>query len=345
MYTIHKQQSLKEALEMLNQQQGGLTLWVLDAAQRLVGVLTDADTRKAILGGKNLTASVEEVMNPQVHYLHKEQYSLADVDRLRQADITEVPVLEADGTIYKIANLQKLRSILPLDVIIMAGGRGERLRPLTDETPKPLLPVGGKPILEHSLNHLCSYGIDTLYLSVRYKSDKIKEWLGNGSRLGMHVNYLEEDKPLGTLGAASQVNGLRHEAILVMNSDLLTTIDLEDFYRSFLATGASMAVATTPYKVDVPYAVLNIDGEQVTAVKEKPTYTYYSNAGIYLIKKEVLQRIPHNQHYNAFELMEELIAEGARVTHFPILGYWLDIGRPEDYRKAQQDIKRLRGQG
>ncbi len=331
----------RAALARLDQVPGPKTLFILNDAGCLAGTLSDGDVRRGLLAGADLDDGVARFMNPRFRALRHGTYTVDDVRALRQQQIYLVPVLDADGCLRRVADLRTDRSILPLDAVIMAGGRGERLRPLTDTTPKPLLPVGDKPIIEHNVDRLISYGVRNLSITVKYLGEQLEAFFGDGSAKGARIGYTREDAPLGTMGALALVEGLEHDTVLVMNSDLLTDIDFEDFYDSFIASGAEMAVASVPYNVPVPYAVLEVDDERILSFKEKPTYTYYSNGGIYLLKRSLIARIPVGGHYNATDLMEGLIAEGRKVSHYPLLGYWLDVGKHEDYRKAQEDIRHL----
>ena len=199
----------------------------------------------------------------------------------------------------------------------------------------------GKPIIEHNVDRLSLYGIDDFWISVNYLGEQIEQFLGNGSEKSINISYVREDRPLGTIGSVSQIRDFQHDTILVTNSDLLTNIDYEHFFLEFISQNADMAVVTIPYKVNIPYAVLEtVDGE-VKNFKEKPTYTYYSNGGIYMVKREALDLIPENSHYNATDLMERLISEGKKVFSYPLMSYWLDIGNPEDFDKAQRDFANI----
>lgn len=225
----------------------------------------------------------------------------------------------------------------------MAGGKGTRLMPLTKDTPKPLLKVGDKPIIEHNIDRLANFGIDQQFISIKHLGHLIKDYFGNGENKSINIKYITEEKPLGTIGAISTVQEtLLHDVQLVMNSDILTNINYEEFYTEFINEEADFAVATIPYEVKIPYAVLVTEGKNITNFKEKPTYTYYSNAGIYLMKKDIIKLIPKNKFYNTTDLMEDLIRRGKKVISFPILDYWLDVGKHDDYQKAQEDIKHLK---
>jgi len=223
----------------------------------------------------------------------------------------------------------------------MAGGRGERLRPLTDNTPKSMLPLGNKPIIEHSIDRLISFGIESITISVRYLSDQIINYFGDGSAKGISISYIEEDAPLGTIGCLSLIENVKHDAVLVLNSDVFTSIDYENFYLNFLNANADMAVASIPYTVDIPYAIMELSDNSIVNFEEKPKNTYYANAGIYLIKKEYITKIPKDAFYNATDLMKQIISCNGKLVHSPIAGYWIDIGKHDDYIKAMEIVKHL----
>jgi NDP-sugar pyrophosphorylase family protein len=268
-----------------------------------------------------------------------------DQNKLKQyksAGVDLLPVVSQDLTINSILDLKSHHSIIPVSAFIMAGGRGERMRPLTDSTPKPLLRVGDKPILEHNIDRLIQYGVEEFFISIRYLGDSIKQYFGDGHRKGIRIQYVEEIEPLGTAGALSLASEFSNETILLMNSDLLTTLDFADFFLHFQNSAAQISASSIPYTVNIPYGVFEIDQmENVLSLREKPSYTYYSNAGIYLLKKDMLSIIPSGKLYNATDLMEDAIRKNMKVVNFPILGYWLDIGKQEDFVKAQLDIKHL----
>jgi NDP-sugar pyrophosphorylase family protein len=205
-----------------------------------------------------------------------------------------------------------------------------------------LLKVGNKPIIEYNVDRLSKFGVHFINISIKYLGQQLIDYFGNGSDQGLEICYVKEDEPLGTIGALAQVPSIHNDYVLVMNSDLLTDIDYEDFYLDFINKDADMAIATIPYNVKIPYAVLELDDDRITSFREKPTYTYYSNGGIYIMKREIAEMVPKDSFYNATDLMEELIKQGKKVVQYPILGYWLDIGKPNDFEKAQDDIKHLK---
>ena len=341
---ITTDKTIKQAMEALNGLEGkySLTLFVVNENNHLLGTLTDGDIRRGLLDGKNISDSLETIMFKNFRFLQRNKFGLKEIDNLKKDEIELVPLLDENKQIIRIIVLSEKKSILPVDAFIMAGGEGKRLRPLTIDLPKPLLKVGDKPILEHNIDRLQSFGVDNIYMSVNYLADKIEDFFADGLSKDVKISYIKENKALGTIGSLALVEDFLHDTVLVMNSDLLTNIDFEDFYRTFVKSNADMAVAGVPYKVDVPYAVMEVDGEKVTSFKEKPTYTFYSNAGIYLIKRKLIDLIPKNDFYNATDLMDRIIADGFNLVYYPILGYWLDIGQHDDYKKAQEDIKHIK---
>ena len=230
---------------------------------------------------------------------------------------------------------------MPIDAVIMAGGRGERLQPLTNLTPKPLLKVGDKSIIEHNLDRLTMFGIDDYWISVKYLGEQIEQHFGNGKYKNIKIEYVWENNSLGTIGAVSQIINFKHDYVLVTNSDLLTNIDYEHFFLEFIKQNADLAILTIPYQVNIPYAVLETKDGKVKSFKEKPTYTYYSTGGFYLMKREMVRFIPKNKLYNATDLIKDLIQRNYKIISYSFSGYWLDIGKHDDFKKAQIDIKHI----
>lgn len=342
-YTIPLGSTARDALKRLNDlgEPSGV-LFVLDDKERVVGTLTDGDVRRGLLKDYDVDDPLDKYMHRNFLYFNDRTYTKERIKEVKAHKIRFAPYLDKNGRIQKIIPLSELRTILPLDVVIMAGGRGTRLRPLTDDVPKPLLKVGSKPILEHTIDRLYTFGINHVTIAVGYLGDKIKKYFGDGSDRGMTIRYVVEKKPLGTMGAVALVDKFFNNQLLVMNADLLTNFDIEEFFDTFVESDADMLVPTVPYSVNVPYAVMEIgDNQNVTALKEKPRYTYYANAGIYMMKKKLVKLIPRNTLFNATDMMQLVIKRKYTLVTEPILGYWLDIGRMEDYVKAQQDLKHL----
>lgn len=336
--------TVKDALIKLNTlpTRDSLTLFVVNKDNKLVGTLTDGDIRRSLINNLPVESGIDKAMNKNFKFLKKGDYSLSQINAFKKDEIDLIPFIDENGIIIKIIDLSKISTYLPIDAVLMAGGEGKRLKPLTDNTPKPLLKVGNKPILEYNVDRLISFGVDTIHLSVNYLSEQIKNYFGNGNEKNIRVDYVEEKEPYGTIGSVSLIKKFNHEHVLVMNSDLLTNIDFEDMFRFYSDNDADMAVACIPYQVSLPYGIVENKGIKVTGIKEKPTYTYYSNAGIYLIKKSMLPYIPEHTVFNATDLIETLINKGKTVVNYPVLCYWLDIGKHEDFIKAQEDIKHLK---
>lgn len=341
-HLVDQHSTIKEALAKLDILAADAILFVVDQEQKLVGSLTDGDVRRGLLKDMSINQPVIDFIQPNPKFILKSSYDVEDLEKFRAANLKIIPVLNDARQVINVINFRFLKSYLPIDAIIMAGGRGTRLKPLTNNTPKPLLKVAGKPIIEHNIDRLISFGIDDIWLSINYLGGQLKEYFEDGQSKGVQINYVTEDKPLGTVGAVRAIKNLKHDTILITNSDILTNLDYEDFYKNFIQSKADLSVVTIPYEVLIPYAVLETDKGSVKSFKEKPTYTYYSNGGIYLIKKELLDLIPENEFYNATDLMEELIKRGKKVNSYPLRGYWLDIGKHEDYNKAQEDYKHIK---
>ena len=334
--------SVKDTLKVLDELSSDAIVFLVDEADRLIGSITDGDFRRGFIRGLDFNNPLRDFIQPNPKFIRKAGYNIADIIAYRERNYKILPVLDQDNRVLNVVNFRIPKSYLPIDALIMAGGRGERLKPLTDTTPKPMLMVGDKPILEHNINRLKSYGIDDIWISLRYLGSQISGYFQNGSERSLHIRYIEETEPLGTAGALALAEGMAHDTVLLMNSDLLTNLDFEAFYQFFQESQADFAVACIPYQVNIPYAVMETQGHRVLGFKEKPTYTHYSNAGMYLMKRSVVDLIPKHQPFNATDLMEQLIEQGREVVSFPHTGYWLDIGKHEDYKKAGEDITHLK---
>lgn len=341
-HIIQKTEKVRDALRKLNVLAYDAILFVVDFDNRLIGSLTDGDLRRGFINGLGFEDEILNFIQSNPAYILEKEYAVNKLEEFRKKNFKIVPVLNDQHQIIDIINFRIRTTIIPLDAVLMAGGEGKRLRPLTEKTPKPLLKVGDKPIIEHNIDRLAKVGVKNINLSINYLGEQLEDYFGNGNDKNLNIKYVKEGKPLGTIGSILLVEKFEHDDILVMNSDLLTNIDFTDFYKTFKASNADMVVAATSYHVDIPYAVLETnDQQQVKSLKEKPRYTYYSNAGIYLMKKKLLEMIPQNQFFDITDLMDKILAMNLNLVTYPINGYWLDIGKLEDYKKAQEDIKHL----
>lgn len=341
-YIISQNATILDALVKIDDaSHDSQTLFVIDEQEKMVGTLTDGDIRRGLIGGCDVNTSVAKIMNRNFKFVRKGEDNAKSLKDFRSKLIYFIPVLDEEDHIIEVCNLIKYHNKLPIDAVLMAGGKGERLRPLTEKTPKPLLPVGGKAIIDHNIDRLISYGVKHINVTVNYLGEQIEEHFKEPHN-EIQVNCVREPKFLGTLGSIRFVGEFYNDTILVMNSDLLTNIDYEDFFLHFQLHDAEMSVAAIPYDVSIPFGILDLDGRNIKGLIEKPKYNYYANAGIYLIKRKVLDEIPENTFFNATDLVEKLISEGKGVIRYPLNGTWIDIGNPQEYQKANELVKHLR---
>lgn len=341
-HIISKEKTLLEALSQINSiGRGPLVLFVVDEDERMVGTLTDGDSRRALIAGASVNDKAEKVMHRDFNYMQVSDINnVQEIRHQKEMKMKLVPVLDDNKHIVDIIDLERFKTRLPIDAVLMAGGKGERLRPLTEKTPKPLLPVGDKAIIDHNVDRLISYGIQHINVTVNYLKEQIEEHYQK-PRNGVKIVTVREPQFLGTIGSVKFVSSFYNDTVLVMNSDLFTNIDYEDFFLHFQQHEAEMSVAAVPYNVSIPYGILDLDGRDIHGLIEKPKYTYYANAGIYLIKRRALKEIPDESFFNATDLVEKLIAAGKKVIRYPLNGTWIDIGNPQEYQKANDLVKHL----
>ncbi len=341
-HIIFQAETVREALKKLDKLASDAILFVADDKKRLIGSLTDGDLRRGFIRDLGFDDPLSKFIQDNPVFINRAGYSLEELKVYKSKNLRIIPIVDEDRVIVDILNFRIQRTIIPADGVLMAGGKGTRLMPLTADTPKPLLKVGNKPIIEHNIDRLVTYGVKRLHISINYLGDQLVDYFGDGEKNNAQINYVRETKPLGTIGSILLIEKFEHDDILIMNSDLLTDIDYADFFLTFKNSDADMAVAATSYNVEVPYGVLEVNDENdVKSLKEKPTYTYFSNAGIYLLKKSVLNMIPADKFFDITDLMTELLAQKKKLITYPITGYWLDIGKHEDFKKAQEDIKHI----
>ncbi len=333
---------IEQALLQLDKLAKDAILFVVDKNDVLLGSLTDGDVRRGLIKGISIDKLIIDIIQNNPRFIRKGERDIQKIIDYREGNFRIIPIIDKSDRVVNVINFREIDSYLPVDAVIMAGGRGQRLMPLTEKTPKPLLEVGDKPIIDHNLTRLSLFGIDDFWISVNYLGEQIEGYFGDGKDRNIKISYVWEDQPLGTVGAISKIDDFQHDYVLITNSDLLTNLNYEHFFLEFLRQDADLAVVTIPYHVTIPYAVLETSNGHVVNFKEKPTYTYYSNGGIYLVKRSALEIIPQNTNFNATDLMEQLIANGKKVFSYPFVGYWLDIGSPEDYEKAKIDIRNIK---
>ncbi|MCH5217353.1 MAG: NTP transferase domain-containing protein [Muribaculaceae bacterium] len=330
-HLISDRAPLFKALEQLNRLSGEtMTLFATDSDGRLTGSLTDGDIRRALLAGKTLEATVDGICRRECLRIERGGDAASTIAEARRRGVVLLPVVE-QGVIVSLVDLRRQRGLVPADGVLMAGGIGERLRPLTEKTPKPLLPVGRKPIIDHNVELMHAFGIENIFVTVNYLKEQVIAHFGE-SQPG--VTCVEEPKRLGTIGSLSLIADLKAPNVVVMNADLLTDINLEAMYLRHIDTEAWLTMAVIPYTVSVPYAIVDHQGDSVKGFTEKPTYNYYANAGIYMLRRDVVDAIPKGEYMDATDLIDRLLADGRRVSLYVIDGRWIDIGSPDDYRHA-----------
>ena len=340
-YILTDSATIKDALVALNNLSSDTqVLFIVNKNKELIGTLTDGDVRRGLIKGIGIDENVQSIMFRDFRYIYEHQKDALLIKGFRNKNIELLPCLNDKKQIVRVYDLKKIKSLLPIDAVLMAGGKGERLRPLTEKTPKPLLKIGDKAIIDYNVESLISYGVENINVTVNYLGELIEkhyeEPVGN-----VKVNCVREPKFLGTMGSVKFVDRLQNDTVLVMNSDLFTNIDFEGFYLHFREHKADMSVAAVPYSFSVPYGIFELEGSNIQSIKEKPIYNYYANTGIYLIRRDLLRLIPDDTFFDATDLIKLLVEQGYKVIRFPLTGYWIDIGKHDDFKKAQDFVKHL----
>jgi dTDP-glucose pyrophosphorylase/CBS domain-containing protein len=334
---VDPQASIRVALSELDRRGLEIVL-IADVERRVLGVMTDGDFRRALLAGRTLEDAAADVMNRRFVSVGPEVSRAEVLDLMRARGLQQIPVIDARG---RLAGLHVLRELIgavlrPNWAVIMAGGRGERLRPLTDDVPKPMLCVAGRPILERLVLHLVGYGIRRVYLAVNYKAEEIERHFGDGDGHGCEIIYLREDHPLGTAGALTLLPEPPSTPLLVMNGDLVTNVDVGGLLTAHAAGGNVVTVAVHEHAYRVPFGVVE-EGPAgvVDGLREKPTERWTVNAGMYVVDSAALAAIPAGEPYTMPALMEDCLNRGERVGLYRIEDDWIDVGRPRELMKAR----------
>lgn len=337
--TIKADASLREVMSVIDTSGRQIAL-VIDEHGALVATVTDGDIRRGLLRGLGLETPVAQVMhsNPTTVLTGASATSVQQL--MRERGVNHIPVVDSVGRLVALAMRDGLTGVEPRDnrVILMAGGLGTRLRPLTDTVPKPMLPVGGKPILELILRNFTEQGFHDFTISLNYKGDMIRDYFGAGTRFNARINYLEEDKQMGTAGALSLLETRPEKPFIVMNGDLLTAIPFDALIRFHQETNALATMCARDYPMQVPFGVIEVDDTALRRIVEKPTYSYFVNAGIYVLSPEALDYVAADEFLDMPTLFERIMASGERASVFPIREYWMDIGRPEDLDRARAEF-------
>lgn len=332
--------SLREAIRVIEESRKTIAV-VIDENRRLLGTVSDGDIRRAILAGKTLDAEVTEAMNRQPRTTTDDSSDSTLLQFIRKYDLEAVPVVDGDRRLRRVVHVNEL---MPGDAVggaegfdaavIMAGGEGRRLRPLTDSIPKPMVNVGGVPLIERLVKRIARAGVRSIYVAVNYLADVIENHLGDGSRFGASIIYLREQRKMGTAGALSLLPETPRGPLLVINGDIVTTSEFKNFLRFHMDYKAAVTVGAVTHRVQIPYGVIRCDGMHAVALEEKPSQFFLCNAGIYVVSPDVLRFLPDGEPYNMTELMQRCILERCPVVVFPIHEYWSDIGTPSDLQEA-----------
>ncbi|MCG7547223.1 nucleotidyltransferase family protein [Pseudoalteromonas sp. Of7M-16] len=336
--------TIREALQVIDKEALRVAVVVLEC-DKLAGVVTDGDIRRGILSGVELSEPVSVVMNSTPIYALDSLSSAEHQSIMQERKILSLPLVDSSG---KLIGLKTLYETLEVEkrenpIFIMAGGFGTRLRPLTDNCPKPMLKVGDKPMLETLIKHFKSFGFYNFYISTHYLPEVITNYFKDGKEFGINITYVHEDKPLGTAGALSLLpNDLPEEPLIMINGDILTNVDFSKVLDFHQEHNADATMCVRDYEIKVPFGVIEGEGNLISAIVEKPTYRYFVNAGIYVISNQVVRSLKGKDEYlDMPTLFEQKHQSGQKVLKFPIHEYWLDIGRHDDFQKAQVDIHNL----
>ncbi|MGC3972607.1 MAG: nucleotidyltransferase family protein [Pirellulales bacterium] len=345
-FCITPEASIRDAIDRIDKGAKGIVL-VVDDCRRLLGTITDGDIRRAILARTQLDEPLGKLLDqksaankrrPVVGYVGMSRDEMTSLLNLHT--VHQLPILDDAGCVVDLVTLESLLPDYapPLEAVIMAGGFGTRLQPLTNDTPKPMLPVGGRPLLEVAVSQLQRAGIRRVNVTTHYLPDKIVNHFGDGAKFGVELNYVNEESPLGTAGALQLLESWP-STIIVMNGDILTDINIQSMLRYHREHDAMFTVAVRQYEFRVPYGVVEGCDGLVCAIVEKPELSFFVNAGIYMIEPEVRRYIRDGERLDMPDLVRALIDDGRTVANFPVREYWLDIGRHTDYEQAQQDIQ------
>lgn len=339
-HLIQEDTTIKQALSLLDELAQDALLFIVDKENLLKGSITDGDIRRGLIKGISIEDKALTVANLNPKYLIEgDNQFLLKLIEFREKKLKIVPIVSESKKIIDCINFRTKKTILPIECVIMAGGKGERLRPLTESTPKPLLKVGDKPIIEYNIDSFKLHGISKCWISINYLGEQLERFADEKKNENFEISTIREEFPMGTIGSIKLIKKFDKETIMVCNSDLLNNVNLEAYYLDFIQSNADLSVVTIPYTVNIPYAVMELQNDFVTDLKEKPSYTYYSNGGIYIFKKQLLELIPENRPFSATDFMEKIIAQKLKIKSFSHHGYWLDIGKHEDYIRANEDIK------
>lgn len=334
--------SIRETIRVIDM--GALKIaLVVDGEGRLIGTVSDGDIRRGILKGCSLEDKVQQIMNTSPTAIRQNEGREKILALMRQKRFYQIPVVDKCGVLVGLELIDNILALPRMDnwVVLMAGGMGTRLKALTTDIPKPLLKIGDKPILGTILESFIDQGFTRFFISVNYKSELIERHFGDGSQLGVHIDYLREDKKLGTAGALDLLPSRPESPVVVMNGDLLTKVNFQQLLDFHLEHKAVATMCVREYDFQVPYGVVRLDRHRIAAIEEKPIQRFFVNAGIYVLEPQALDQIPCNTYFDMPLLFEKLVEQQQETAVFPVREYWLDIGRIDDFEQAQADFTKV----
>lgn len=335
---LTKTATIKEALKIIDSGAMQIAI-VVDKEDKLIGTVTDGDIRRGLLNNLSLDDSIESIIfkTPTVAKVSDTKEEVLKKALLKK--IHQIPIVDDENRVVGLKEIEELvkSQIKSNKVVLMVGGLGTRLRPLTDNTPKPMLKVGNKPILQTIVEKFAEYGYVNIVMCVNYKSHIIEDYFGDGSEFGVNIEYVLEEERMGTAGALSLLKKLPTESFFVMNGDLLTNINLEYLHEYHISNNSIATMCVREYDFQVPYGVVNLDNNKILSIEEKPVHKFFVSAGIYMLSPDVLEYIPNNEFYDMPTLFEKLISKNKNIVSFPLREYWLDIGRVEEFEKANSE--------
>lgn len=331
--------TIEQAIQTIDQGGARIAL-VVDVSGKLLGTVTDGDVRRAIIGHKSLSDNVTSAMNSAPRTMKQPQDRQKAVALMSQHHIVQMPIVDDDGRAVGIELLDPAGSEKRQDnwVLLLAGGFGKRLRPLTDACPKPMLNVGGKPILQSIIESFVNLGFHKFYISVHFMPEMIKNHFGSGEDLNVTIRYIDEEIPLGTAGSLSLMQDIGDLPVIVMNGDLLSRVNYLDLLKFHKENVAVATVCSREFSYEVPFGVVKFEGYDVREIVEKPLNKCFVSAGIYVIEPSVIASMQRGAAIDMPDLLQNLIDDKQRVSTFPIHEYWLDIGRFADYERANRDF-------
>jgi dTDP-glucose pyrophosphorylase len=339
---VRETNSIYDAIKVIDASLSQIAL-VVSAEQHLIGTVTDGDIRRALLKGIDLQSNVATIMGEKCHKATSSSPREEVYAQMLQLGIRHLPIVGPDNTVVGLNAIDDFmtKPKMNIPVVIMAGGLGTRLRPLTDDTPKPMLKIGAKPILETIIDRLIAAGFSEFYIAVNYRSDVIKNYFKDGKKWNVSIKYLEEQESKGTAGALSLLGDNLTDHYLVVNGDVLTQVNFQALVEFHLALKSAITMCVRDYEIQVPYGVVEVDSHKVTSLKEKPKIKYFVNGGMYIVSADAIRQIPSSGKYDMTQLIDNLLLQDHVVSSFPVHEYWLDVGKHDDFQKAALEYEKI----